>query len=509
MNHPLQQNESLSNYCQTLDELLILRNDIIDRAQTRMATNTYEWPKQDREYSAMTLSTYLAFRHHDIRPLQDKLADLGLSSLGRGESNILENIERVINLLMLLVNRDNVFQSPPKQWRHDKFSGKRILSGRNDILFGKAKDGQYTRIMITLPSEAARGHSLIKNLISNGMHCARINCAHDTSVDWKRMVSHIHEAKLESGSECKIFMDLAGMKIRTGSLSIKKHIDTKIRLYEGDSFELRCDVKSSVPASINPKTDEQTPAIVACGADAFLPYVKIGDSVWIDDGKVGCIIESMDERGLQLRVTHAGPKGVRIKADKGINFPDTLLKLPVLTEKDLADLDFVCEHADIVGLSFVQSAEDLQQLFVELSKRDSTMPVVAKIETRQAIEKLPEILFKGLSYPGEFAIMIARGDLAVELGSVRMAEIQEEILWLCEAAHVPVIWATQVLESLAKKGIVSRPEITDAAMSVRAECVMLNKGDYINSAVLILRDILSRMQAHQYKKVSRLRALHW
>ena len=105
--------------------------------------------------------------------------------------------------------------------------------------------------------------------------------------------------------------------------------------------------------------------------------------------------------------------------------------------------------------------------------------------------------------------MIARGDLAVELGSVRLAEIQEEILWLCEAAHVPVIWATQVLETLAKHGAVSRPEITDAAMSVRAECVMLNKGDYILDALRVLGNILSRMEAHQQKKSTRLRALHW
>ena len=105
--------------------------------------------------------------------------------------------------------------------------------------------------------------------------------------------------------------------------------------------------------------------------------------------------------------------------------------------------------------------------------------------------------------------MIARGDLAVELGSVRMAEIQEEMLWLCEAAHVPVIWATQVLESIAKHGVRSRPEFTDAAMGIRAECVMLNKGPYILDAVRSLDAVLKRMQAHQRKKISRLRALHW
>jgi pyruvate kinase len=106
-----------------------------------------------------------------------------------------------------------------------------------------------------------------------------------------------------------------------------------------------------------------------------------------------------------------------------------------------------------------------------------------------------------------FGVMIARGDLAVECGYQRLAEIQEEILWICEAAHVPVIWATQVLESLAKKGIPSRSEITDAAMGERAECVMLNKGPYAVTAVRVLTDILRRMQAHQEKKRSMLRQL--
>jgi pyruvate kinase len=104
-------------------------------------------------------------------------------------------------------------------------------------------------------------------------------------------------------------------------------------------------------------------------------------------------------------------------------------------------------------------------------------------------------------------IMIARGDLAVECGYERLAEVQEEILWFSEAAHMPVIWATEVLEKLAKKGLPSRAEITDAAMGVRAECVMLNKGPYILDAVCTLDDILERMQDHQQKKNSMLRPL--
>jgi pyruvate kinase len=104
-------------------------------------------------------------------------------------------------------------------------------------------------------------------------------------------------------------------------------------------------------------------------------------------------------------------------------------------------------------------------------------------------------------------VMIARGDLAVECGFERLAEVQEEILWICEAAHIPVVWATQVLETLTKQGMASRAEITDAAMGDRAECVMLNKGPHVLDALRVLDDILRRMQAHQTKKRAMLREL--
>jgi pyruvate kinase len=105
------------------------------------------------------------------------------------------------------------------------------------------------------------------------------------------------------------------------------------------------------------------------------------------------------------------------------------------------------------------------------------------------------------------AVMIARGDLAVEIGHGRLAEMQEELLWLCEAAHAPVIWATQVLDTFVHKGVHARGELTDAAMAERAECVMLNKGPFVVDAVKTLDEVLGRMEGHQAKKTSRMRAL--
>lgn len=137
----------------------------------------------------------------------------------------------------------------------------------------------------------------------------------------------------------------------------------------------------------------------------------------------------------------------------------------------------------------------------------TALGVIIKIETAQGFANLPAILLAAMRRP-HTGVMIARGDLAVECGYERLAELQEEILWVCEAAHLPVIWATQVLDQSAQSGRPSRAEITDAAMGQRAECVMLNKGPHIVEAVVVLDDILRRTAAHHYKKNSLMRCLH-
>ena len=212
-----------------------------------------------------------------------------------------------------------------------------------------------------------------------------------------------------------------------------------------------------------------------------------------------------------IKVTNAHPDGEKIKKEKGMNFPDTELNINPLTKKDLKDLDFVMHKADMIGYSFVQKPEEIDLLFEELNRRDAQrakqLTIVAKIETRTAIKNLPDMIIRAAGQQ-QFAVMIARGDLAVEIGFDRLAEMQEEILWLCEAAHVPVIWATQVFEGLVKTGLPSRAEVTDAAMSERAECVMLNKGERIVDGLRSLKSVLERMAAHQFKKTPGLRALH-
>jgi pyruvate kinase len=261
------------------------------------------------------------------------------------------------------------------------------------------------------------------------------------------------------------------------------------------------------PAVCDERGRVLTPATISCTLPEVFPDLKPKQSIWFDDGKIGGVIESVDAESVRLRITSAAPTGEKLRPDKGINLPDSTLRLAALTEKDIADLEFVVQHADLVGLSFVRRPDDVRALQAQLVRRGAEqLGIVLKIETRVGFEQLPNLLLAAMRGP-RVGVMIARGDLAVECGWERLAEAQEEILWVCEAAHIPVIWATQVLEGLAKKGVPSRAEITDAAMGERAECVMLNKGPYLATAVRVLDDILRRMEAHQSKKTARLRPL--
>lgn len=249
------------------------------------------------------------------------------------------------------------------------------------------------------------------------------------------------------------------------------------------------------------------PRRIGCTLPEVIDDLRPGQRVWFDDGKIGCVVVSGRPGEAELEVTAAARAGTRLRAEKGINLPDTDIDIAAVTPQDEAVLPFVAAHADLVGLSFVRRAADIRGLQERLARLGAAqVGLVLKIETAEAFTRLPELMLAAMA-DARVAVMIARGDLAVECGWERLAEVQEEILWLAEAAHLPVIWATQVLDTLARTGQPSRAEITDAAMSQRAECVMLNKGPYILTAVATLDDILYRMSGHQEKKSARLRQL--
>ncbi len=283
--------------------------------------------------------------------------------------------------------------------------------------------------------------------------------------------------------------------------------ENHITLREGDTITLTRGLTPGRPALYDDSGNQISPAAIGCTIAKILDDVKAGEPVWFDDGKIGGVAEGSNAEGIQVRITHTSSAAARLSADKGINLPGSRLGLPALTPNDIPILEFIAENADIAALSFANTPEDVKSLLDHLRRMGrERLPIVLKIETRRGFENLPAMLLEAMKSPG-CGVMIARGDLAVELGFERLAEVQEEILWLCEAAHAPVIWATQVLESLAKQGSPTRAEITDAAMGHRAECVMLNKGPHILEALKALDNILRRMETHQFKKMSMLREL--
>jgi len=565
--------------------------------------------------SAVNLAHYLALRHVDLREMQQGLALTGLSSLGRAESHVLANLDKVLGILHRLAGRPWVpLQEDEPAGFH---SGPALLAQHAQALFGAQPDKRPVRIMVTLPTEAAWNDALVDQLVHTGMDIARINCAHDSAVEWEQMVQRVRGAAARLDRKVRILMDLGGPKLRTGAiaaggpvLKIRPQRDamgrvtapacfalcasTEVQALPGSSPQLQVDadwlyrlktgdridltdargarrkltvvqcatdavmVESGQTVYLSDETrlrlhygahhakdtglrglpalpgelhlvrgqilhlltkgighdaepaakgKRAQPARIACTLPMALKRMRKGERIWFDDGRIGGVVRTGGARRVVIEITEARAQGEKLAADKGINLPDTRLDLPALTQKDLEDLPVVVRLADMVGLSFAQSADDVHTLRAHLQALGAAhLGLILKIETRRGFEHLPELLLAAMEGPAA-GVMIARGDLAVECGYERMAEVQEEILWACEAAHMPVVWATQVLETLARTGLPTRGEITDAAMGARAECVMLNKGPHILEAMQTLDDILRRMQAHQSKKRSLLRAL--
>lgn len=600
-----------------ISQLSSIRGDLLSMITESEGLIDLYHPKQ--QASARNLLYYLALRSRDIRSLQMQLARMGLSSLGRSESNVLATLDAVLILLHQVVQRP--WQpSPPEPPGLDFEAAQLLLEEHTEALLGPQPADRAVRIMVTMPSEAADNYLFVHDLLKSGMNCMRINCAHDDVRAWSKMIENLRKAVEATNLSCRIIMDLAGPKLRTGALQpgpavvkirpeknqfgeitmparvwltsqedlvqplskayvslpvagdwlaklakgdrlifsdarkamrtlkvvdvteegcwaeIKKTAyivpGTILQVQSGKGTELKT-VVGTFPAqeiSLHLKSGDllilareleygrsaelddhglvPSPAIIGFPFPEVFEDVREGEPIWFDDGKLGGLIERAEPDKLYVRITHTRAGGTNLGSDKGINLPGSNLQLGAMTAKDVEDLKFIASHADMVALSFANSVRDVQLLQEHLTKLGKQeLGIVLKIETRRGFENLPSMLLEIMKVPS-CGVMIARGDLAVECGFERMAEVQTEMLWICEAAHVPVIWATQVLESLAKEGIPSRAEITDAAMGQGAECVMLNKGTHILEAVQMLDDILKRMQGHQSKKRSMMRELH-
>jgi pyruvate kinase len=486
-----------------IEQLSAIRAEMVEEAEGWRPWG--EGRDSERDASARNLLQYLALRRHDLRETQQPLLALGLSSLGRSEGHIQASVEAVVHALAALSRCPPAPRSSPEPISATR--SVELLARRTQALLGPSPPRRPTRIMVTMPTEAAHDTAFVREMLLAGMDCMRINCAHDSPIEWRAIIENLRRAEADTGRRARVEVDLPGPKLRTGSLAPQHTRDAKgdyLRLRIGDHLQLAREAAVTVPSE-----DGSEMPRIGCSLPEAFAATRLGNHVWLDDGKLGGIVEGVDENSISVRITVAGPNGSKLRAGKGINLPDTLLDIDLLGTHSRDALDFAVAYADIVALSFVSRVSEVKRVERYLNRRArADVGLVLKIETRRAFERLPGLLLAVLATGRPAGVMIARGDLAVECGYERLAEVQEEILWLCEAAHLPVIWATEVLDRLARTGRPSRAEITDAAMSARAECVMLNKGPRITQAISVLDDILRRMAEHQTKKRALLRRLH-
>jgi pyruvate kinase len=577
----------------------------------------FEQVHQSHRQSAANLIDYLTLRSYDLRPLQEVLAELGLSSLGRAE-HVITTLERVLTTLKMLAG---IYNGHRTEAAVSFGQGRDYLEVNAAALLGPSPPGRAPRILVTMPTESAEDFGLVEGLLERGMDCARVNCAHDDEECWTKIIENLRRAARRRGRHCPIFMDLPGPKLRTGPiepgprvLRLRPGRDAWGRpvrparallvphggaepdgpvipvdgawlasLARGDRVSLRdtrgtrrfLDVVETTEAGAVVEAQDTTyvatgtrlrspggetsigtlPALeqmlvlrvgdlltlsgdctpvapygtaaqtspaptvhgnhpegsggarIGCIMPEAVEALELDHRVFFDDGKIGGVVIARRPGEADIRITTASPRGSKLRSEKGINLPDSDLRLSDVGSEDERILEFIVAHADMVGLSFAQHRSDVDRLRVRLHELGGDdLGIVLKVETVRGFAELPAMILSAMR-SARVGVMVARGDLAVECGFERLAEVQEEILWICDAAHLPVIWATQVVDQMARTGQPSRAEVSDAAMAGRAECVMLNKGPYIAEAVAVLDDILRRMSMHQRKKVALLRRL--
>lgn len=308
--------------------------------------------------------------------------------------------------------------------------------------------------------------------------------------------------------------------LANGSLVACQYIKTRIHGIGRSEQRVHVDVGSRLILTSDPTPTDPTDDIPAvnCGEPEAIRSLDVGSTVLFDDAKIECEVTSVTRAGekdpegntaeydsAELVAIHTREGGKNLREGRGIHFPGVHVPLPAMTDEDRAILPEIVRTADIIAPSYVRSAEDLTEILDAIEKeidvaasesedsaavsaRIRNLGVMLKIESEECYNDLPNVVTELLRHRNS-GVMIARGDLAMELGFSRMSEAREQIMGVANAAHIPTIFATQVLETMAKSGLPSRAEITDADVALRTQGVMLNKGTHIPDAINILNRI--------------------
>jgi pyruvate kinase len=338
-----------------------------------------------------------------------------------------------------------------------------------------------TKILATI-GPATKDLQSIKRLINSGVDGVRLNFSHSTYEFYEELYSTLHLACVEEDAPLAILVDLQGPKIRIGEL------------------EEECvDLESGNKIEISIKDFKGNAKLISTSYKPLVKDCEIGNQILIDDGLIRLTIIDKKNDSVICKIDNGG----KLFPKKGMNLPGMNLSTPSLTEKDFHDLEFVLKHrADYIALSFVRSAQDVIQLKTWLKEKGRNISVIAKIEKKEAVEKFDEIL------EASDGIMIARGDLGVELPPQEVPVLQKEIIRKCNEIGKLVITATQMLESMIHSPIPTRAEASDVANAVwdGTDVVMLSGetsiGKFPFRTVQIMNDILQNAELHSEDKKS-------
>lgn len=330
-----------------------------------------------------------------------------------------------------------------------------------------------TKILSTL-GPATESAEMIRELILAGANVFRLNMSH-ASHDWTRtVVARIREQIEETGRTVAILIDLQGPSIRTGD------VDGKLELHEGDEVEFR-----------NASLEPSRPISVTTNYDGLHEDVAVGDTMLVDNGEIHFRVERREEGRLACRVLTDGSMGSR----RHINLPGIRVNLPPLTKKDLLDLEIAAElDVDYVAISFVRDAGHVRFLRDKLAEKECDASIVSKIEDQEAVRNLTEIIVES------DAVMVARGDLGIEVHIEELPVVQRNILQESARVGRKVIVATHMLESMVANPVPTRAEVTDVANAVyeQADAVMLSGetsiGEYPVKCIDVLDRIARRME---------------
>lgn len=359
--------------------------------------------------------------------------------------------------------------------------GKGIMPKGHDIT-GKmmpfkapSKIDTMTKIICTI-GPASNNEEIIRAFILEGMNVARINFSHGKREDHAETISLIREISQFYRREVAILVDLQGPKIRTNT-------------FENDGITLENEALIDIIHS----EEIGKPGIITTKFKPLIESSKVGEKILIDDGLIKLEVMSKESDRLKCKVIDGG----FLKNNKGINLPATKLDIPALTEKDIEDVKFAMElDIDMVAMSFVRNHRDIRSLRRLIKSQGKDISIVSKIEKPEALEDIDNILLESNK------IMIARGDLGVEIGNERVPGIQKQLIMKCIRRGIPVITATQMLESMTVNPRPTRAEASDVANAIfdGTDAVMLSgetaAGKYPVQSLKMMKRIIQDAESH-------------